>query len=351
MFGPVESRRLVDLPTYAFQHQTLWLNPLTQGFTATAGDGADPLDASFWEAVEAEDLEALTGVLEVDGEAPFRSVLPALTAWRRQRQERSELDRWRYRTTWKPLGKAAPGRLTGTWLVVAGAGTPDEAWVDGAVRALEQGGARARVLRVGARDADRDTLRELLGHALTEPGEGEGQGEPVAGVLSLLACVPAVADAPTAEDVPTGVLLTLALVQALGDERVDAPLWVATRGGVSVGASDRTADADAAAVWGLGRVAALELPQRWGGLVDLPETADTRAVARLTQVLAASAGEDQVAVRGSGVFARRLERASLDVSSAGEWGGWGPRSRSLPVMWRIVTRWRVSSMRFPRTLR
>ncbi|MFI8932078.1 type I polyketide synthase [Streptomyces sp. NPDC053474] len=313
LYAPVESRRRVDLPTYAFQHQTLWLNPLTEG----SAEAADPVEAGFWEAVEAEDLRALTGALEVDEEAPFRSVLPALTAWRRQRQERSELDRWRYRTAWKPLGRTAPGRLTGTWLVVAGAGAPEEAWVDGAVRALEQGGARARVLRVGVRDADRDTLRELLSHALTGPGEE--QGEPAAGVLSLLACAPAAVEAPTAGDVPAGVLLTLALVQALGDERVDAPLWVATRGAVSVSASDRTADADAAAVWGLGRVAALELPERWGGLVDLPEAADTRAVARLAQVLAAPAAEDQVAVRGSGVFARRLERAPLDAVTAGEW--------------------------------
>ncbi|WP_172382405.1 type I polyketide synthase [Streptomyces sp. MNP-20] len=315
LYAPVESRRRVELPTYAFQHQTLWLNPLTDGPV----EAADPVEAGFWEAVEAEDLRALTGALEVDEEAPFRSVLPALTAWRRQRQERSELDRWRYRTAWKPLGRTAPGRLTGTWLVVAGAGAPEETWVDGAVQALEQGGARARVLRVGARDADRATLRELLSHALTDPGEGEGRGEPVAGVLSLLACAPAAAEVPKDGDVPAGVLLTLALVQALGDERVDAPLWVATRGAVSTGASDRTADADAAAVWGLGRVAALELPERWGGLVDLPETADTRAVARLAQVLAAPAVEDQVAVRGSGVFARRLERAPLDAVATGEW--------------------------------
>ncbi|GGV50923.1 hypothetical protein GCM10010245_80160 [Streptomyces spectabilis] len=347
LYAPVESRRRVDLPTYAFQHQTLWLNPLTQGPTATAGDGADPVDASFWEAVEAEDLKALTGALEVDEEAPFRSVLPALTAWRRQRQERSELDRWRYRTTWKPLGKAAPGRLTGTWLVVAGAGAPDEAWVDGIVRALEQGGARARVLRVGARDADRATLRELLRHALTDPapGDGEGRGETVAGVLSLLACAPAAADTPTAGEVPAGVLLTLALVQALGDESVDAPLWVATRGAVAVGASDLAADADAAAVWGLGRVAALELPERWGGLVDLPETVGARAVTRLAQVLAASAGEDQVAVRAFGVFARRLERAPLDVTGVGEWvpeGGTVLVTGGTGAVGGHVARWLVS---------
>src|ERR1700690_3715529 len=48
-----------------------------------------------------------------------------------------------------------------------------------------------------------------------------------------------------------------------------------------------------------------------GGLVDLPPSLDERAAARLCTVLAGAGGEDQVAVRGSGVFARRLARAPL----------------------------------------
>ncbi|MFD0417101.1 type I polyketide synthase [Streptomyces sp. NPDC127108] len=310
-FEPVEARRHVDLPTYAFQHQHLWLNPLEQA-TGAAGDGFDPADASFWKAVEDEDLAALTGALDVDEEAPLRSVLPALTAWRRQRHEQSELDRWQYRVTWKPLAKQSRAGLTGTWLVVARADATDEPWLDASARALEQAGARVHVLRVDARDTDRDTLRARVTDALADHDQDTGNGTTVTGVLSLLACAPA------------DVLPTLALVQALGDAAVAAPLWVATRGAVSVGASDSVADADGAAVWGLGRVVALEHPERWGGLVDLPETADARAMSRLTQVLGASSGEDQVAVRGSGVFVRRLVRAgfgdaALSESSVGEW--------------------------------
>ncbi|MET7370902.1 type I polyketide synthase, partial [Streptomyces sp. NPDC005566] len=78
-----------------------------------------------------------------------------------------------------------------------------------------------------------------------------------------------------------------------------------------------------AAVWGLGRVAALEFPQRWGGMIDLPETLDARASGRLAAVLAdaADGGEDQVAVRGSGVYGRRLVRAvAADVPET----VWGP---------------------------
>ncbi|MFD0428360.1 hypothetical protein ACFQ60_10445 [Streptomyces zhihengii] len=100
---------------------------------------------------------------------------------------------------------------------------------------------------------------------------------------------------------------TLAVVQGLGE--VSAPLWVLTRGAVSVGGSDRLGDPDQAAVWGLGRVAALEMPGRWGGLVDLPETLDARAGTRLVSALAAGDGEDQIAVRATGVFGRRLARA------------------------------------------
>ncbi|PSJ24631.1 polyketide synthase, partial [Streptosporangium nondiastaticum] len=59
-------------------------------------------------------------------------------------------------------------------------------------------------------------------------------------------------------------------------------------------------------VWGLGRVAALEHPQRWGGLIDLPETLDARTADRFAAVLAAPGDEDQIAVRPSAARGRRL---------------------------------------------
>jgi NAD(P)-dependent dehydrogenase (short-subunit alcohol dehydrogenase family)/acyl carrier protein len=61
-----------------------------------------------------------------------------------------------------------------------------------------------------------------------------------------------------------------------------------------------------AAVHGLGRVAALEYPHRWGGTVDLPATLDERSAERLAAVLADPEGEDQLAVRPAAVFGRRL---------------------------------------------
>jgi NADP-dependent 3-hydroxy acid dehydrogenase YdfG len=121
-----------------------------------------------------------------------------------------------------------------------------------------------------------------------------------------------------------GLAGTLALVQGLGDAGVGAPLWVLTCGAVAAGAGDVLASAVQAQVWGLGLVAGLEQPGRWGGLVDVPPVLDERAAARLCGVLA-GCGEDQVAVRAGGVLARRLARAALprDSSSSSSSGGGG----------------------------
>ena len=118
-----------------------------------------------------------------------------------------------------------------------------------------------------------------------------------------------------------GLANTLTLVQALGDAGVTAPLWLVTRGAVAVGRSDLPQSLAMAQIWGLGRVVALEHPERWGGLVDLPETLDGRAGDRLCRVLAGLPGaEDQIAVRASGLYARRLERAPLaDLAATRDW--------------------------------
>ncbi|MDB1090461.1 beta-ketoacyl reductase, partial [Streptomyces sp. ACA25] len=85
---------------------------------------------------------------------------------------------------------------------------------------------------------------------------------------------------------------------------------------------DRPVDPDGGQVWGLGRTAALEFPRRWGGLVDLPAVLDARAAGRFAAALVG--GEDQVAVRASGLFARRLRRAGVLEAPRGEWCPAGP---------------------------
>ncbi|MFC9654175.1 SDR family NAD(P)-dependent oxidoreductase, partial [Streptomyces sp. NPDC056937] len=120
---------------------------------------------------------------------------------------------------------------------------------------------------------------------------------------------------------------TIGLLRALGDADVPAPLWCVTSGAVSVGADDVVAGFEQSMLWGLGRVAALEHPGRWGGLVDLPDVRDEATGDLLASVLAGTAGEDQVAVRGGGILGRRLVPAPLSAATSG--AGWTPRGTVL----------------------
>ncbi len=288
-----EGGRRVDLPTYAFNRERYWLE--SDGTVAAVAAPVDAVDARFWEAVESGDLEALSATLDLDGDQPLSSVLPALSAWRRQSREQSTVDGWRYRDSWKPVTEVASGTLSGTWLVVTPAGSAEDPAVSGTLTMLAGRGVDVRQVELDV--ADRGALAEQVGAAVDAAAA-------VSGVLWL----------PMADQDPAS---TATLVQALGDAGIDAPLWCVTRGAVSTGRSDRLMDPAQARVWGLGRVVALEHPERWGGLVDLPETIDDRVLSRLAGVLAGVAGEDQVAVRASGVFGRRLVRASR--GEAVEW--------------------------------
>ncbi|MFI1304133.1 type I polyketide synthase [Streptomyces sioyaensis] len=290
--------RRVELPTYAFQRRRYWLEPAG---AQTAADAAQSVDDQFWAAVEHADPGELAERLHLAGDAPLSEVLPALSSWRHQQRERTVADGWEYRVTWRPAGEAPAPVLSGTWLLVHPAGRGGHAWETAIAAGLTAHGAAGVVpVEVDCGRADRKSLADQLGTLLAESG-------PVDGVLSLLATDEEPHRSQPAT--PGGLAATMALVQALDDLGTGAPLWCATTGAVAVREREAVPSPVQAAVWGLGRVAALEQPQSWGGLVDLPAEPDERAVARLCAVLEAGPGEDQVAVRGSGVFVRRLVRA------------------------------------------
>ncbi|GAB1818702.1 hypothetical protein HerbRD11066_18660 [Herbidospora sp. RD11066] len=261
--------RHVDLPTYAFDHERFWLTP---GPVDHATGSAQ--ERRFWAAVEEGDVHALAETLDVDDRDRLDGLLPMLTSWRRKEREDAVIADSRYAISWTPLPDPAPAQLTGTWLVISRPGQGD-AYAD----ALTAHGAETVVVELADDDLDRKAIAARL-----VPG--------VAGVVSLLAL-----------DEEQGTALTLGLVQALGDLEIAAPLWVLTRGAVG-GVRPM-----AAQVWGLGRVVGLEHPDRWGGLIDLPAVLDEPAISRLVGVLT-SGREDQVAIRPSGILARRLVRAA-----------------------------------------
>nr|WP_323183776.1 SDR family NAD(P)-dependent oxidoreductase [Streptomyces canus] len=305
-WSPYAGGPALELPTYPFASERYW--PQAPTSVAPTGEvAASSWERRFWDAVEREDLESLSGVLEVAPGEGLGEVLPALSSWRRRSGELSKAGSWRYVVSWQPVRTVEHGAPQGTWLVVSERGQGELPLVD-ALRAQGCG-----LLQMEVDGVDRESLAE----ALTEATTRESEDPQLAGVISLLGWG-LEGQAPS--------LAVLALVQALGDAGVPAPLWWVTRGAVSVGRSGGVVDPAQTAVWGLGRVAALELPSRWGGLVDIPEVLDERAAARVCAVLAGGEGEDQIAVRGSGVFVRRLVPAP---ASGSEGEGWSPRGTVL----------------------
>ena len=302
----------VDLPTYAFQRERYWME---NGAPAAETTAADPVEAQFWEAVEREDLESLAATLELEEASNLNAVLPALSSWRRTRRDRSVLDSWRYHVSWNRVPDPAPAKLSGSWLLVVPADHAGDELVATAARGLERSGAT--VVTVELAQPERDAVAERLGKLAAEAAP--------AGVVSLLGL--AEQTHPGHDGVSTGLALTLVLVQALGDAGIGAPLWLVTRGAVATGDGDRLDGPVQSAVWGLGRVAALEHPQRWGGMIDLPEAFDDRAAARMCSLLEQRDDEDQLAVRRSGVFVRRLTRPSSGGLRTGP--AWTPRGTIL----------------------
>ncbi|WP_410643622.1 type I polyketide synthase [Amycolatopsis sp. lyj-346] len=257
--------RHVPLPAYAFERERYWLDAPTP----EAADG----DAAFWDLVEGADGAALTEHLGVPVD---EAVVSALSRWRRRRQSESAVGSWRYKVAWHPIAARPRPVLGGRWALVVPPGLPADV---AAAFDDELAAAGAEVERVGP---------------------GDPLPDDVTGVLSLLGL---------AADALTG---SLALVHRHAATGSPARLWFATAGAVAAAPGERV-DPGAAALWGLGRVVALEQPQTWGGLVDLAAPA---GVAGLAGVLAGT--EDQVALRPSGTFGRRLVRAPLAaVTGAG----------------------------------
>ncbi|MEU7146403.1 type I polyketide synthase [Nocardia sp. NPDC046473] len=276
------------LPTYAFDRRRYWVDAVP----VAVGGLADQREADFWTAVDRADWDALATTVPCAEEQrdSWQAVLPSLAQWRRDRREKSTLDAWRHRIDWQPIPLPA-GELTGTWLVVQPTGYHREV-----ADALTTHGAKVLQLEI-------DPLADDFTERLATVADTR-----FAGVLSLVG-----ADErphPAHPVVSAGLAGTVDLVRALGALGLRSPLWIATRNAVTIGRSDAAPNPRQAQFWGLGQVIGLEQPERWGGLVDLPDQLNERSAARLAAVLAGIDAEDQVAVRSGGGYRRRLVPAT-----------------------------------------
>ncbi|MFK4121185.1 type I polyketide synthase [Streptomyces longwoodensis] len=168
----------------------------------------------------------------------------------------------------------------------------------------------------------------LLGGADAAPGAAEQLGLRGAEVTLAAAAVPSVADAASydhvlllsALDLPAGDCdagavgraradgehVFLALLKGLAAAEATTRVWAVTRGAQWTGPEQQTLCLAAGPLWGLGKVAALEHPELWGGLLDLDPAGSADEAAQIAALPATETVEDLSARRGGRILVPRL---------------------------------------------
>jgi acyl transferase domain-containing protein len=228
---------------------------------------------------------------------------------------------WVHGVEWRPLpgpGEAKSDRpAEGRWLVLS-----DRRGVGAALaRAIEGAGGQplvayaadspgAEVQAWQARPDERADLSRLLTMSLEAPGP------PLKAIIHLWSLdSEAEEGGHLARAQRLGCESLLAALQELAGRPLGpAPrLWAVTRGAQAVAGREAVA-VSSAPVWGLGRVAAEEFPDCWGGLIDIDPAASAEEDARQILGEITREGEDAVAFRRGRRYAPRLAPAGSSLA-------------------------------------
>ncbi|HTI15423.1 MAG TPA: type I polyketide synthase [Dictyobacter sp.] len=236
-----------------------------------------------------------------------------------------ELDQWLYQLQWEHINFPAPQQAPiaqqgGKWLLFADSpGIGDQLAAQ-----LRQFGATPVLVEPGYRYVQRgsdhffinperqDDVHTLLKTVLADTNTSN----PLRGVVHLwsLDATPTaqttVNSLITDQDISTSNALTI--IQALVDQTGHRPahLWLVTRGAQPVQEQAEISIAQAP-IWGLGKTAAFEHPELWGGLIDLdPQSTPTEAASQIMQAISGAHHEDQVAFRQGQSYVARMVRST-----------------------------------------
>jgi acyl transferase domain-containing protein/acyl carrier protein len=296
--------RKLDLPTYRFQHREYWYRENRGERLRAEAEGAATTEAvRLLEEGQFDNLAALLG--RPAGDPQTISVLKQLAAQHnQQRKSRSIVDA-RYEVRWEKAATVSNAEAGDdpAWLLIG----DDAAVLAPLIDAITARGHRHLTVALPQTEADEERLEATLHAAAAEPNLR---------IVHLAAI--GTDSAPSTESLDRmqhHVLSgTRRLFRSAARELPRTPVWLLTRG------AQRVTDADIVSpgqtcLWGFGRSAALEHPQLWGGLIDLPEGGGEEWSRVIDHMVATPIGEDQVALRDQ-LYVPRLTRRTGQPAAA-----------------------------------
>ncbi|WP_375772902.1 SDR family NAD(P)-dependent oxidoreductase [Archangium gephyra] len=204
------------------------------------------------------------------------------------------LTRGRYEVAWQPLEPGNAATAPGRWLILPDARGTCELL---AARLESEGHECVRI------SGGLEHAAELQEKLLAAAG-----GQPLRGILFGQGL-----DADAQPDQPFSfgpfepVHGLLRLAKALA-ARALGPVWILTRGAMSVEEGEKIDAPAAAALWGMGRVLGREHPEAAPRLVDVDPRGSVTANAEQLHRALSQAQEDQLALRADRLFGLRLRR-------------------------------------------
>jgi acyl transferase domain-containing protein/acyl carrier protein len=245
----------------------------------------------------------------VDGLHLMRASRDALT-----RAARQEVEEWLYEEIWRksPPADAEQPDVAGSWLVFADRGGVWRKLVD----ALQEQGGRCLIVEAGGAYERRGELAYVVDPLSLHDfeyvvEEATSKEQPLRGVVHLWSL-----DAEAAGELESALELSCAsalhLVQALVKDgaKQQPRLWLVTAGAQLARPSDMPSVAQAPLL-GLGRVVVLEHPELACTRIDLERS--ELGPEKLIEEILAGDFEDEIALRTSGRYVRRLARKGNEV--------------------------------------
>ena len=292
-----EPAHKLDLPTYPFQHREYWFREKRVQPTQS--------DAKRTEAVgllEDGRIEELAARLDgVSGNQQAIDVLKQLAVQHNQQRKAQSIADARYEIRWEKSTatvSAAEACEEYVWLLIG----DDADVLQPLVDELTARGQRHQILGLPVSDADEELIEVTLRAVVAD--------EPKVRILHLAALDPDTAPSTQLlERMQRRILggIPRLFRAAVASEIPRTPIWLVTRGAQRVTSADTVSPAQSC-LWGFGRAAALEHPQLWGGLADLPEGGADEWSRLIDHVVATPRGEDQIALRDQAVYVPRLTR-------------------------------------------